>query len=324
MWRLPAAPGGVRPDGDQRASSGAEGLRQTVTLGSLLPMAFGPINLGEAAPDPAEDAAAVIRRRAGGETPLVAIVLGSGLGAVADRVAGPVVMSYESLPGFPRPSVQGHAGRLVLGRMGGVSVACLSGRAHLYEGAGSQPLNTLVRTLKAIGCRAIILTNASGSLRPEFAAGSLVMIEDHINLQGTNPLIGPNDEAIGPRFVDLSAVYSPRLRAALASAAAAKGIALGSGVYLAVLGPAFETPAEIRAYRTLGADLVGMSTVPEAISARHAGLEVAAVSVVTNLAAGMAGEPLTHADTLSQTASAVGRVGDLLETALPEIAIGLA
>ena len=220
--------------------------------------------------------------------------------------------------------MQGHAGRLVLGRLGGVPVACLSGRAHLYEGVGPRPLNTLVRTLKAIGCRAILLTNASGSLRPELGPGSLVLIEDHINLQGTNPLVGPNDEAVGPRFVDLTEVYAARLRLAIGSAAAARGIALGRGVYLAVLGPSFETPAEIRAYRALGADLVGMSTVPEAISARHAGLEVAAISVVTNLAAGLAGEPLTHADTLSQSAAAVGRVGDLLEAALPEIARVLA
>ena len=242
----------------------------------------------------------------------------------AERVAEPVTVAYDELPGFPRPSVQGHAGRLVLGRLGGVPVACLSGRAHLYEGVGPRPLNTLVRTLKAIGCRAILLTNASGSLRPELGPGSLVLIEDHINLQGTNPLVGPNDEAVGPRFVDLTEVYAARLRSAIGSAAAARGIALGRGVYLAVLGPSFETPAEIRAYRALGADLVGMSTVPEAISARHAGLEVAAISVVTNLAAGLAGEPLTHADTLSQSAAAVGRVGDLLEAALPEIARVLA
>ena len=287
-------------------------------------MAFGPINLGGAAPAVGEDAAAVIRRRSGGLQPLVAIVLGSGLGAIGERVTEPVTVAYDELPGFPRPSVQGHAGRLVLGRLGGVPVACLSGRAHLYEGVGPRPLNTLVRTLKAIGCRAILLTNASGSLRPELGPGSLVLIEDHINLQGTNPLVGPNDEAVGPRFVDLTEVYAARLRLAIGSAAAARGIALGRGVYLAVLGPSFETPAEIRAYRALGADLVGMSTVPEAISARHAGLEVAAISVVTNLAAGLAGEPLTHADTLSQSAAAVGRVGDLLEAALPEIARVLA
>ena len=177
---------------------------------------------------------------------------------------------------------------------------------------------------KAVGCRALILTNASGGLRPDLVAGSIALVEDHINLQGTNPLLGPNDEAVGPRFVDLTEVYSARLRTALTAAAAARGIALASGVYLAVLGPAFETPAEIHAYRTLGADMVGMSTVPEAISARHAGLEVAALSVVTNLAAGLAAEPLTHAETLSQSAAAVGRVGDLIEAALSEIARGLA
>lgn len=301
---------------------GAEGLRETTTLGVLLPMAFGPINLG-AALAVAEDAATVLRRLAV-EPPLVALVLGSGLGAIAERVAEPVVVGYRDLPGFPRPGVQGHAGRLLLGRLDGVPVACLQGRAHLYEGVGAAPLNTLVRTLKAVGCRALLLTNASGGLRPDLVAGSIALVEDHINLQGTNPLLGPNDEAVGPRFVDLTEVYSPRLRAAFVAAAEARGIALARGVYLAVLGPAFETPAEIRAYRTLGADMVGMSTVPEATSARHAGLEVAALSVVTNLAAGLAAEPLTHAETLSQSAAAVGRVGDLIEAALPEIARGLA
>jgi xanthosine phosphorylase len=300
--------------------AGPEGLRETTSLGALLPMAFGPINLDGTSPANDADAAAVVRRRAGSLQPLVAIVLGSGLGGVAERIIGPVAVSYGELPGFPRPSVQGHAGRLVLGRLGGVPVACLSGRAHLYEGVGPRPLNTLVRTMKAIGCRAMVLTNASGSLRPELGAGSLVLIEDHINLQSTNPLLGANDDAVGPRFVDLTEVYARRLRAAIATAAEARGIALGRGVYLAVLGPSFETPAEIRAYRTLGADLVGMSTVPEAISARHAGLEVAAISVVTNLAAGMTGEPLTHADTLSQSAGVASRVGDLLEAAFPEIA----
>ena len=302
--------------------AGPEGLRETTTLGDLLPMAFGPINLG-GAPPISEDAAAVICRVAS-EPPLVALVLGSGLGGIAERIAGPIVVDYRDLPGFPRPSVQGHAGRLLLGKLAGVPVVCLQGRAHLYEGVGAAPLNALVRTLKAIGCRALILTNASGGLRPDLVAGSIALVEDHINLQGTNPLLGANDEAIGPRFVDLTEVYSRRLRAALAAAAQTCGIALARGVYLAVLGPAFETPAEIRAYRTLGADMVGMSTVPEAISARHAGLEIAALSVVTNLAAGLAAEPLTHAETLSQSAAAVGRVGDLIEAALPEIARGLA
>ena len=300
----------------------ATGLRETTTLGALLPMAFGPINLGGAATAPA-DAADVIRGAAA-EPPLVALVLGSGLGGIAERIADAAVLDYRDLPGFPRPGVQGHAGRLHLGRLGGVPVACLQGRAHLYEGNGTAALNVIVRTLKAVGCKALILTNASGSLRADLGPGAIVLVEDHINLQGTNPLVGANDEAVGPRFVDLSEVYGRRLRTGLAAAAERKGIALGRGVYLAVLGPAFETPAEIRAYRTLGADLVGMSTVPEAISARHAGLEVAALSVVTNLAAGMTAEPLTHAETLAQSAAVVGRVGDLIEAALPEIARGLA
>ena len=203
------------------------------------------------------------------------------------------------------------------------SPACRAARTSTRAPAPDRS-NTLVRTLKAVGCRALLLTNASGSLRPDLGPGAIVLVEDHINLQGTNPLVGANDETVGPRFVDLTEVYSRRLGAALTDAAAARDIALGRGVYLAVLGPAFETPAEIRAYRSLGADLVGMSTVPEAISARHAGLEVAALSVVTNLAAGLAAEPLTHAETLSQSAAAVGRVGDLIEAALPEIARGLA
>ncbi len=309
-----------RPDTPVHLADAA-GLRETTSLGALLPMAFGPINLGGTAPAP-DDAAAVIRRTMA-EPPLVALILGSGLGGIAERIVDPVVLDYRDLPGFPRPGVQGHAGRLHLGRLGGVPVLCLQGRVHLYEGTGPAALNILVRTLRAVGCRALLLTNASGSLRTEMGPGSVVLVEDHINLQGTNPLVGSNDDTVGPRFVDLGEVYSLRLRTALTAAAKACGIGLGRGVYLAVLGPAFETPAEIRAYRVLGADLVGMSTVPEAISARHCGLEVAALSVVTNLAAGMSAEPLTHAETLTQSAAAVGRVGELIEAALPEIARGL-
>ena len=302
---------------------GPDGVRLTVTLGELLPHVFGAGNLENGAGSAAADAASVIRARARSPLPLVAVVLGSGLGGIADRLVEPVVVDHADLPGFPRPGVQGHAGRLVLGSLAGVPVACVSGRAHLYEGVGAAPLNTLVRTLKAIGCRALLLTNAAGSLRPEVGPGSLVLIEDHINLQGSNPLVGPNDDGIGPRFVDLSEVYARRLREVLAAAALRSGIALARGVYLATLGPSFETPAEIRAFRTLGADLVGMSTVPEAISARHAGLEVAAVSIVTNLAAGLASAPLTHAETLAHAAAAADRVGRLLEAALPEIARAL-
>ena len=297
---------------------GPRGLQTTISVGDLLPFGFGPANLG-AAPPAETDAQAVIRARAGRSLPRVALILGSGLGSVAQTMTDRVEIPYGDLPDFPRPSVQGHAGRLVVGRLGGVPLLCLAGRAHLYEGIGTAPINAIVRTLAALGCRLLLLTNAAGSLRPDTGPGSLVLVEDHINLQGTNPLIGANDERIGPRFVDLSEVYGARWRRLLADAAAKVGITLARGVYLATLGPTFETPAEIRAFRALGADLVGMSTVPEAISARHAGLEVAALSIVTNLAAGMTDAPLSHAETLACSTAAAGELGRLLAAALPEI-----
>jgi homotetrameric cytidine deaminase len=300
---------------------GPEGVRLTVTMGELLPHGFGPGNLGR--PAPPDDAAAQVRARITGPLPRIALVLGSGLGTVAGRLADAVTIDYADLPGFPRPTVQGHAGKLIVGTLGGVPLLCLAGRAHLYEGVGPGPINTVVRTLVALGCRVLLLTNATGSLRPEIGPGSLALIDDHINLQGTNPLVGANDERIGPRFVDLSAIYSARLRDLLAAAAGRIGVPLARGVYLATLGPVFETPAEIRAYRLLGADLVGMSTVAEAISARHVGLEVAAISVVTNLAAGLADAPLSHDETLEHSTAAADRVGRLLAAALPEITLGL-
>lgn len=304
---------------------GPDGIRLTVPLAELLPYAFSGRNLGTTGSAPPGDAASVIRARmAGRPLPTVGLVLGSGLGGIAERLASPVEIDYRDLPGFPRPSVEGHAGRLVLGTLAAVPVACLAGRAHLYEGKGAGPINTIVRTLRAIGCKAVILTNAAGSLQPELGPGSIALIEDHINLQGQNPLVGPNDERVGPRFVDLTEAYSRRLGGLLAAAAERLGMRLPRGVYLATLGPAFETPAEIRAFRALGADLVGMSTVPEAISARHAGLEVAALSIVTNLAAGLGPAALTHAETLAHAAAAADKVGRLLEAALPEIALALA
>jgi xanthosine phosphorylase len=185
-------------------------------------------------------------------------------------------------------------------------------------------VNVLVRTLGAIGCRGLFLTNAAGSLRPDLGPGALVALQDHINLQGLNPLVGANDPAIGPRFPDMVDVYDPKLRAILAAAAAKADVALASGVYLALLGPSFETPAEIRAFRVLGADLVGMSTVPEAISARHAGMKVVAVSIVTNLAAGMTGQSLSHAETLAEAGKAALGLRRLIETAIEELAHAVA
>jgi xanthosine phosphorylase len=233
---------------------------------------------------------------------------------VADAVSDAVVVSYEELPGFPQPSVEGHLGRAVLGRIAGVSVAVLQGRAHLYEGGDPSVLRAPVRALRAAGAEILVLTNAAASLRPAVGPGQLMAITDHINLTGVNLLVGPNDEAIGPRFPALRDAYDPALLAELRAAAATLEIPLAEGVYLAVTGPSFETPAEIRAYRTLGGDAVGMSTVQETIVARHCGLRVAAVSVITNLAEGMSEEPLSHEQTLRGAERAAGDLTRLLLT----------
>jgi len=222
------------------------------------------------------------------------------------------VVGYEELPGFPRPTVSGHAGRAVLGAIGGVPVAVFQGRAHLYEGGDPEALRVPVRSLHAAGAEILILTNAAGSLRPTVGPGSLMAITDHINLTGFNLLMGPNDDAIGPRFPSLRDAYDPGLLNALRESAEERGIALAEGVYLAVTGPSFETPAEIRAYRTMGADAVGMSTVQETIIARHCGLRVAAVSVITNLAEGMSDEPISHEQTLRAAADGAGDLARLL------------
>jgi purine-nucleoside phosphorylase len=245
-------------------------------------------------------------------SPRVGVVLGSGLGAVADAVEDPVVVGYEELPGFPRPTVSGHPGRAVLGAIGGVPVAVLQGRAHLYEGGDPEALRVPVRALRATGAEILILTNAAGSLRSSVGPGSLMAITDHINMTGVNLLMGPNDEALGTRFPSLRDAYDPMLLNGLRESAQDLGITLAEGVYLAVTGPSFETPAEIRAYRTMGADAVGMSTVQETILARHCGLRVAAVSVITNLAEGMSDEPLSHEQTLRAAQDGAGDLTRLL------------
>ena len=242
-------------------------------------------------------AAAVMTERAG-LRPRVGVVLGSGLGGVADAVADPTVIDYAELPGFPQPTVAGHGGRAVLGTIGDVPVAVLQGRAHVYEGGDLEQIRVPIRALRAAGAEILVLTNAAGSVRPEVGPGRLMLITDHINMLGSNPLTGPNDDEIGPRFPSMRDAYDLELRAALHACATALGIDLAEGVYLATAGPSFETPAEIRAFRVLGADAVGMSTVPEVILARHAGLRVAGVSAITNLAEGMGGEELSHEQTL--------------------------
>jgi len=252
--------------------------------------------------------------RAPGFTPRVGIVLGSGLGRVAEAVTDAVRIPYAELEGFRPATVEGHASELVLGRLAGVPVAVLNGRSHRYEGTTAAEIATPIRTLARLGVDRLLLTNASGSLRAEVGPGALVAITDHINGLGFNPLTGPNDDAIGPRFPALRDAYDPRLRASLHAAAVATGTALHEGVYLATPGPSFETPAEIRAFRTLGADLVGMSTVPEVIVARHAGVRVAAVSVVTNLAEGLADDGgISHAQTLSAGARGAAALALLIE-----------
>jgi xanthosine phosphorylase len=256
-------------------------------------------------------AASVIVERAGFE-PRVGVVLGSGLGAVADAVQGAVEVGYEELPGFPRPTVEGHGGRAVLGRIGDVPVAVLQGRAHLYEGVHHDLVRTPVRALRTAGAEILVLTNAAGSLRPELGPGSLMLIADHINLSGVNVLTGPNVDELGDRFTSLRDAYDPELRNALRAAAGDLGIELPDGVYLAVSGPSFETPAEIRAFRALGADAVGMSTVHETIVARHAGLRVAGVSAITNLAEGLSDEPISHEQTLRDAARAADALAPLI------------
>jgi xanthosine phosphorylase len=243
-----------------------------------------------------------IRLRKPGFVPTVALILGSGLGALADQIDEATTIPFGDLPGFPVSTVTGHAGELVLGTLAGVPVACLKGRAHFYEGYGAGVMTSAVRTLKLLGCELLFATNAAGSLRSEVEAGRLVVITDHINLLPGTPLVGPNDERFGPRFFSMANAYDHELRELLKATAVQHEINLHEGVYLACAGPNFETAAEIRMMRTLGADLVGMSMVPEVISARHCGLKVVGVSVVTNLAEGMTPFALSHEQTLKYAA----------------------
>ncbi len=245
--------------------------------------------------------------------PDVAIVLGSGLGDFATTLADAVTMPYDSLPHWPASRVIGHEGKLVVGGVAGRTVAALAGRCHAYEGHDLRTVTVAVRALGLLGVRTLILTNAAGGVNTGFAQGALMAIDDHINLIGDNPLAGPNDDRFGARFPDMSQVYSARLRGIADAAAAALGIALPHGVYVALLGPSYETPAEIRYLRTIGADAVGMSTVPEAIAARHMGLEVLGISCITNMAAGVLPKPLDHAEVMETARRVRGQFIALLE-----------
>lgn len=251
-----------------------------------------------------DNAVSVLRQRAG-KAPDVAIVLGSGLGDFADTLTDATVLPYAAIPDWPSSSVVGHAGKLVVGtHASGARVAALAGRAHLYEGHAVSRAVFGVRTMVRWGVPRVVLTNAAGGINTAFTRGALMLIEDHINLLGHNPLVGPNIDELGVRFPDMTYVYDRELRRLALEAAAAVNVPLQRGVYLATMGPSYETPAEIRAFRTLGADAVGMSTVPEAIAARHMGAAVAGISCITNPAAGVVDEPLDH-DEVMETAARV-------------------
>ena len=259
----------------------------------------------------------IIRGRIDGEVPKTVLVLGSGLGDFVDSMQVDTVIDYSELDAFPQPTVVGHAGRLVIGSSGGHPLICMQGRMHAYEGHPASELAISVRTFKALGCENLILTNAAGSLDPDMGPGGLMLIDDHINWAGVNPLVGPNEDDFGPRFPDMTHAYDVEFGKDLMSAAAAEDIHLFRGIYIMAMGPNFETPAEIRAFGALGANAVGMSTVPEVLVANHAGMRVAAISVISNLAAGLGDDlgagKITHEETLEEGSKAAGNLSRLLQ-----------
>ncbi|HQZ38762.1 MAG TPA: purine-nucleoside phosphorylase [Vicinamibacterales bacterium] len=262
--------------------------------------------------DEAVEAAEFLRGRGFGGAE-VAVVLGSGLGDFADSLAEAFEVSYGEIPHWPASGVIGHAGRLVGGLVGGRRVIALAGRVHVYEGRPLARVTFAMRVMGRLGVPRVILTNAAGGINTRFSRGTLMLIDDHINLMGTNPLVGPNDERFGPRFPDMSEIYALGLRRLAREAAAEAGVPLEHGVYVAVHGPSYETPAEIRAFRVLGADAVGMSTAPEALVARHMGLEVLGISCITNMAAGVLPEPLDHREVMETARRVRGQFIAVLE-----------
>jgi purine-nucleoside phosphorylase len=251
--------------------------------------------------------------------PETAIVLGSGLGDFADTLLEAIATPYGQIPHWPASNVVGHAGRLVIGNVAGKRVAALSGRVHYYEGHDLGTIVFPIRVMGRLGVKRVILTNAAGGINTGFGQGALMIIDDHINLLGSNPLVGPNDDRFGPRFPDMSEIYSTRLRALADEAARVKHVPVSHGVYVAVHGPSYETPAEIRFFRTIGADAVGMSTVPEAIAARHMGLEVLGISCITNMAAGVLPQPLVHDEVMETARRVRGSFIALLEGILERV-----
>ena len=266
----------------------------------------------------AEHATRVIRTRTTAE-PRIAVVLGSGLGGFADDFEDAVSIPYQEIPGFVPSTAQGHAGRLVIGKIDGIPVLAMQGRLHYYEGYSLEEVTFPIRVFGLLGIKTVVLTNASGGINVEFTEGALMVITDHVNLMGVNPLRGPNDERFGPRFPDMSAVYSPELQELVVDEARAIGVEVRRGIYGGLAGPSYETPAEIHLLRNLGADAVGMSTVPEAIVARHMSLEVLGISCITNMAAGIGDEPINHDDVMAAGDRARGTFTELLRRVIGAI-----
>jgi purine-nucleoside phosphorylase len=252
--------------------------------------------------------------------PKIGLVLGSGLGAFADSLTDATAVPYAEIPSFPQSTAIGHAGRMVVGKAGNVVVAAMQGRVHLYEGYSAQEITFPVRVFGRMGIRAVILTNAAGGIDLSYSQGALVLIRDHVNLQGTNPLVGPNDDRFGPRFPDMTHAYAKQYRAIAHEEAKKLNIPLREGVYAALLGPSYEAPAEIEYLRRIGADLVGMSTAAEVIVARHMGMKVLAMSCVTNMAAGILDQPLSHAEVMETGERVKSTFESLLRAVLPRIA----
>lgn len=270
----------------------------------------------------AEEAAEYIRSQTD-VRPRIALILGSGLGPFADGIDGATRLSYSDIPHFPKPTAIGHAGKLVLGSVSGVPVAAMQGRVHYYEGLLLRDVIFPMRVFNRLGVKAAIITNAAGGINTGYSQGALVVLSDHINLQGSNPLIGPNDERFGPRFPDVTRAYWKPYRAIAREEAKRIGIEVHEGVYVAVTGPSYETPAEIRAFRNMGADVVGMSTVSEVIAAAHMGMRVLAISCVTNMAAGILDQPLNHREVLETGERVKGAFMQLLNAVMPRMAANL-
>jgi xanthosine phosphorylase len=266
--------------------------------------------------DNVRQSAARITSALGTLKPKIAIILGSGLGGLAAKVEGAVTLAYKDLPGFPVLTVAGHAGQLIIGKLNGVPVIVLNGRKHFYETSDAYPLKTMIRSMKAVGVETLFLSNAAGSLRAHIKVSELMLITDHINFLGLNPLVGPNDETFGPRFFPVADAWDPELGAKIKDVAKQQSVTLHQGVYVAFRGPSFETPAEIRMVQGWGGDAVGMSSVPDCLIARHCGLKVAGISCITNMGAGLSDEKLSHAHTLENASKGAGAFEKLVLAAV--------